>query len=652
MRPSLLITAEKQKDLRSIHDVRADITTDSGKMIWKRLQGEADADLELPPFTPSTLVANRSPGQARAENRDYEIVAATAMRIQRSALVNLITGDTRYRDDALGQLECLYDEKSWPDWRDLSHSFSPADLRTGQFMRAIGLAYDWLYPSLSEYQRRWLVEGLDRRGIQPYLQSFVEKPFWIIDNEPNNWMTCIVGGAGIAGMALGDDHSQSETLIETAVERMKRYMNVLGSEGEFNESVGYAGAMRFPIEFFNIHRYWRGGGENLLLDGRFRLFCDWYIHMTVPPGHPAPFGDTHVEADPFISMFATMAKALQNPVYQWFYECYANRRTRSDSCEELLSFDPHLKAIPPDGILPLGRGYRQQGACWSNRTDWHPVAARCVVYGKGGHGSEIHGNHDAGTICIDGYGKRLITDPGSLHYPADFFGENRYEYYNASVSGHNVPVVGGRETKVGKEHAARILDMVFLEKAGCSWVVDTSDLYKGIELARRGVIHLSPGVVAVIDRLICTDSEQASFRWHTFDRTEISGNGEFSVVNGDVSLQGRMVVLNGDFDEFSRGEHEYRPPYNSDRLGNLLDQKHESYVELLATGEHFLVLSLFSVFEQDNPVSTWINDNGTWRIDAEDGAVAVTRVPNSLKVAGHGTEISLNLEICDSTTDF
>jgi|TARA_B110000495_G_C22811364_1_gene473670 hypothetical protein len=40
----------------------------------------------------------------------------------------------------------------------------------------------------------------------------------------------------------------------------------------------------------------------------------------------------------------------------------------------------------------------------------------------------------------------MIIDPGSPSgYPADFFDENRWKYYNASIIGHNVPMFGGRE---------------------------------------------------------------------------------------------------------------------------------------------------------------------------------------------------------------
>ena len=96
--------------------------------------------------------------------------------------------------------------------------------------------------------------------------------------------------------------------------------------------------------------------------------------------------------------------------------------------------------------------------------------AKCVVYGKGGHGAEGHGNHDAGQVCIDAYGDRLITDPGSPPgYPLDFFGKNRYRYYNASALGHNILTFDDKEMRRERADQARITDSLFEDERGGWW---------------------------------------------------------------------------------------------------------------------------------------------------------------------------------------
>lgn len=640
--PHLLLTADRTDTLRSVQDVRDSLSGGHSARLWENLRREAEADLVTEPYTPASVLPHRRPGDTAAGNRDYVVVDAVATRIKRAALAHLLTGDDRFRNEVLRQLACIYDETAWPDWRDLAHLRQAADLRTGQLLRAVGFAYDWLYPALSATERRWVVEGLDRRGIRPYLAALEAGASWAFRKEPNNWMTCIVGGAGIAGMALGDDHPSSRRLVEEAVRRFEDYLNVLGPEGESNESIGYAGAMRFPIEFFAVHRYWSGYHGNRLLDPRLSRFCEWYMYFILPPGVNAAFGDTHTGTPPSVSMFAAMAAATRNPVFQWFYERHCHLTRRSDVCEELLAYDATVPAASPEGRLPRGRGFRGHSACWSSRTVWTPETTPCVVYGKGGHGAEGHGHHDAGTVCVDGYARPLITDPGCLHYPADFFGPNRYRYYNAAAWGHNIPVFGGREMHRGSDSAAVVLDMAFDDRLGAVWLADTTALYDGAIRVRRGVIHLQPATVAVLDLCDLEQAEDISLRWHTPYPVEPEAGGTFEVVRDGIRLAARVAVLGPGTPVFRRGEHAYQPPFDRNRLNGLLEQKHESYVETCLRGRGASVLTLFCVLAPGTEASRWERAGAEWRI-AGCGNVSVTAGDHCLAVASDQGSLRLDL---------
>ena len=77
---------------------------------------------------------------------------------------------------------------------------------------------------------------------------------------------------------------------------------------------------------------------------------------------------------------------------------------------------------------------------------------RKIVLIKGRQLKENHEHNDVGQLCVDGYGERLIVDLGSPSgYPADFFEENRWKYYNASIKGHNVLMFNGREMRVPRK---------------------------------------------------------------------------------------------------------------------------------------------------------------------------------------------------------
>ncbi len=86
-----------------------------------------------------------------------------------------------------------------------------------------------------------MVRGLEKRAIRPFQAACEREPWWLEVN--NNWLTCIVGGLGVCGMALDGLHPDAQSLIDFAEPLMERHLEDYGSRGEFNEGVGYAGAI-------------------------------------------------------------------------------------------------------------------------------------------------------------------------------------------------------------------------------------------------------------------------------------------------------------------------------------------------------------------------------------------------------------------------
>ena len=268
MRPRIFVTEDKIEGLRSLEEVREAIADGRPRELWEQLLEVVERQMRAPPLVPESMFPGRDKNQARHANRDYGVVHAAGDRVTCAAFAALVAGDTRYRDAALEQMETLFDERKWPEWRDLSHPWVAADLRTGQLAQALGLAYDWLYQSTTDSQRREVIEGIDRCGVQRYLKAVEENAWWL--THQNNWQTVVVGGLGIAGMALGEDHPESERLLDLSLGRMRDYLTIYGPDGEFNENVGYAGATRAPVTYFSAYQYYNAGvfGHNVLMFGR------------------------------------------------------------------------------------------------------------------------------------------------------------------------------------------------------------------------------------------------------------------------------------------------------------------------------------------------------------------------------------------------
>ena len=618
-RPWMFVTADKIDGLRSLAEVREGIKQGRARELWQGLVAKVEREMKLEPIT------------MRERNRSFYWVATTANRITDAALVALVAGEQHYADAALRQIDVLFDSEQWPDWADKAHIQAglKADLRHGQLSRALGMAYDWLYGFLTEEQRRRIVDGVDRCAVQRFKAGLQAKEHWA--GRRSNWMTCVMGGFGILGMALGPDHPDAAWLVEVARPRMEGYMNIFGPEGEFNESVQYSGSIMYVVDYFTAERYVSAGKHNPPALRALSDFCRWYMYCTVPPGRVLGFGDPGAAMAPVASHLSAVAAALRDPMIQWFYLQYADLTHPSHRrlALELLWYDPTIEAQSPDGRLPLGRAYHAQAKIISSRTSWEPKRAPSIVYAKAGK-EDIHCHADWGQVCIDGLTERLIVDLGS---PPGYPRYYKERHYNYQQWGHNVFVFGQSETggiPLQERRQGKIVHAEFDDTRGGAWTMDLSDVYGNGSCVLRHVIHLLSRIVVVLDEAELTSAQQISLRWHTITPAELSAQGSFTVRGKSAALVGRVMRLDGRA-EIAPGRHEYLPPYNKDRFGNPYRQRREPFVEITARDDRCRVLSAFCVVGPGDAAQSWEQTAEGWTIETPEGSVQVSIDNDCLK---------------------
>ncbi|MBT3272084.1 MAG: hypothetical protein HN368_02935, partial [Spirochaetales bacterium] len=465
--PRILISAEPRNGLRHVSDIRKAITGGRARELWNEMLRDLEIIKSHELYNPGTsreILPGRDPHDLEHRNPDWALCTAAGNRITYAALAALITDDPRYLDDGLRQLESILDTGLWPDWRQIvwrdPAQRMPADLRTGMLAKSIGLAYDWAYHLLTEPQREVFREGLRIRAFEPYWQSVEVDAWWV--RGANNFTPCIAGGVAIAAMCLGNDgYPRADELVDHVTGLLEPFLDNYGPDGEFNESVGYAGATQLSVEYWIAENYYRGG-INRLARSPFPEFARWWMHFLLPGNRYAALGDGHVDVAPASALFAALAQANREPIFQWQYLRSAQTTQRRQPHLELLWHDPTVQPENPEGKLPHGRVFKAYGGCVSSRSGWNSDKDDVVVYGKAGAGYEMHGHHDAGQVCIDGHGERLIVDLGSTipyglqgkgnnvrkvsdYDPAE--GLSRWGYYPNGVAGHNILAFGRREMR-------------------------------------------------------------------------------------------------------------------------------------------------------------------------------------------------------------
>ncbi len=573
------------------------------------------------------MFPGRLPDQAAHANRDYTICEAVGQRVMRSALVFKVTGNKAHKTCALKQMETLFDQSLWPEWRDQAHACqqNPADLRTGMLSRDIGIAYNWLRSTLSPKERQSIIDGLDQCGIQRFLDSLPRKPFWL--DRSTNWQTCVVGGLGICGMALGDDHPKSKFLIELSREKMESYQKIFGPEGEFNESPAYAGAVGLVVLYYSALQSLDNTTADCLSKFPFPQAARWIQYLTLSPKRLAGFGDGHPEAAPMVAHYAAVAAATGDPVIQGLSQQFRAGilGTGIPNVLEIMWSNPAIPARKPGAAYPKHATFKAHGACFSSRTDWKSSGSDCVVYGKAGR-EPAHAHCDAGHICIDAQGERLIIDHGTPAggYPEDFFGKNRTKYYNASVLGHNLLTINDREHPNKATRGRFLSEGLLPDGIGVHWHYDLKACNPEATRMSRAVFHLLPHIVVVVDDAHTKTRSNFRLRWQTAKPTKIKPDGTFRFTNGKATLSARVKSSGRATATHTSGRHAYHAPYDRNRLGEKLGQPREPFVDICTTGKSCRMLTVFATGPTRSRLPDWQEENNTLSLrDPQHGHVSI-----------------------------
>jgi len=658
MNPTSILSLDPDLRAARIEEIKRIIESPRGAPIWQKIREAAIKEKDLPPYLVDSMFPGRDKYSAEILGMDDWLCRSVGLRITRHAMMFLIEGDRSWIDAALRQTEVLFDDVEYPAWNhiarmniDEEESKKTVDLkkddvhlRTGTIANSVSLMLNWLRPHLDPDQLETLVRGLEKRAIRPYQEAIKQDLWWLEVN--NNWLTCIVGGLGVCGMALDGLHDDARSLIEFADPLMERHLEDYGRQGEFNEAVGYAGGIFLIVDYHAARLGWSDGKDNRLAQAPYPDMATWYIQMSTPPGRAFTYGDGHAGAPLQADWVPALASALQDPYLQGYGQQHSS--ILADPLQ-ILYLDPDLPAKELTGHLPLGIAYRDHGACISSRTSWDWDKTASVV-GSKARREDNHEHNDAGQVVIDGEGEFLIVDWGTPStYPLNFFNTGRFKYFEGNAFGHNVLVFGGREMEScyelhpkyttgpafhGKRalHAqGKIVSSEFDDSWGGLWTIDTTPAWSGVKQNLRTVLHVHPGFVVVLDEVQLEKRESISLRWNTAKKATLVGEEGFTVQCDNVGLAARAINLTGGETTRQLGQHRYYEPWNKDEFGGTLPERDCPYYELLTEHDQCRLLSLFCV-QPGSQTTPWTQTGDTHTATIGDARLDVVVTDSGLTI--------------------
>jgi hypothetical protein len=501
--------------------------------IARRLLQRADRQLAAPPIIPS--ITKRGEPDPPGEQKGIASARALQGRVLTYAMAFTLTRDRRYRDAAVAELRRSLDD--WRIWVDTAHN-PPYDLMTGENCLTFGLAYDWLYHDLTPEERTTLRTGVERRGLQPYLEAAGRKASFI--TARHNWNPVCNGGAAVAALAFEGESELTERVLQIAVPGMDAYWNHLADDGGWDEGTGYwAYGHRYAFIAAEALRRSarRGGADRFSLPGAKRT---GYFPIVFNPGRTvtAGFGDSNSRvSDPILYL---LGRENQNPDFVWFQD-----RARVPALEregwpmEALTLiwrpvgEPWLPENQPAFTPRVEPTFVFPSIGWSFMAPRQPDPPFFLSLKNGSLGAN-HTHLDLNHVNAGVGETMLLVELGSRPYPADYFGPKRYGYYEIGTPGHNTVLVGGKGQARGR--VGKLIGPI--DGPGSKTLVGIADGAYEVETTRvrRHVAFVASQFWVLLDEVETPQPQSIELRFHAYGTIEQAAPGHWRVASAGQAL--------------------------------------------------------------------------------------------------------------------
>lgn len=376
----------------------------------------------------------------------------------------------------------------FPDW-------NPAHfLDVGSLSYGMGMAYDWIYDTLSEEERRNYAARIETLGVSEgftYLRSFSAQ-----QRLRSNWTANICGGLSVAAMAIwneeGVDTARCARIVTDTTRFLPVFLNQMSPDGAVSEGTGYwILSMRYTSYLLSSMEYTFGSDYGLMdVDGFEK---SWYLPIRITgkdhliPSQTLTYNFSDAQggkmAQSALVWFAEQkSRKLENEDYldqtnilMWYKNNYTdvNDYTVADA-QDLLwyprimaRYQDRLKAsasITEEDFSRIGIEQDQYFGSEENITNAdlaeHGLISENVLYGRGAKISMVtitdeflnpkspffavkdnnskgaHLDLDAGSFVFDSLGVRWANELGKTTYSGE-----RYQYYVKRAEGHNTLVI-------------------------------------------------------------------------------------------------------------------------------------------------------------------------------------------------------------------
>jgi hypothetical protein len=411
----------------------------------------------------------------------------------------------------------------------------------GDAGRMMAAVYDWLYPALSQLQRD-RIRGALLEKVVTRVRGDYEFHWWATAYRCN-WCGVCNSGVGLAGLTLLKEHPQLTDIVAESYNRINSMLNELGKDGGWQEGGSYWNYGVHTSSFF-------ADALKRLSDGKHNLFknkrlnenpASFPLYLSLPGNKSLNFEDSGgyslIGSPHLINKLAT---ETENEEAAWYR---SNFLGEGDGIFDIIWPRPSSIGVPPKNPSKHFRTIDW----WVMRSDFMNPN-KVIVAGKAGKNDDPHHGHlDVGHFVVYWKNEYFIRDLGKSGYDEKYFDEARFDYPEATSSGHNTILVNG-EQQISAKYYKQPYDysiggevLSFQSSDELDYVLmDPTNAYPNKELKkwRRSVLLKKPELTIVLDEIKTSLNAEIKVRFHSGVKVEI--HDKLVMLEGK---KGKMILI-------------------------------------------------------------------------------------------------------------
>ncbi len=495
--------------------------------------------------------------EARLENLMYDM-AKVRMHLEQAAFAYAVSGDAAQLAIAKQALLRLCDYQRWDYFMEAGTKTIGLQ-RAPEATIACVLALDWLGDQLTREERALVEDSIIRKGapacfttlygmkhpdrVRGWTQDPKEKmPFkinmarWPLILNSTNLKVIPICGLGYAAIHFHGRHPDAGKWLELARQSARAFAQMYGTDGSYDEGVGYWGYTTMHLILFAEALYRRLGIDDRDLinyPGTVR----YALCMTMPtqqnPKEAVNFGDAGA-VDTTVA--AWVGRVHQDPVSDFVVRNVGG----VGHWPAAIWCRPEAAGTPPGPEL---NDVRLSNDLVISRSGWN--ATDGVVALRSG-GPANHEHADRNSVLFKVHGERFFHDPYGGGY-STMVPKWRLRFTEA----HSAVLIGGQGHQYhdGSEgtNSSWAEARVTAFRHGPGWMTVTSDATEAyalvnpaVRLVERTLVYLKPDVLLVLDRVQLDAAAPVQVRYQLFND---DGHGAVAATDAGFTITRPLAAL-------------------------------------------------------------------------------------------------------------